>query len=244
MVGDGVMSRSLARSQSRPWVLAGVDRRPRRRRDRSLGRAGRVAAFATVAVLLALGVLLPLGWLRGLSRANDDALRSGSGTTSEPVDAPLRADAFQLEPGITGVATGFGSVWVVGPQQISRLDPATGQVVAVIPFGGDAHGKIAAGSDAMWATDGGASVIDPATNEVTATVTLGGNIHDLISGDEEVWISTSDGDTGRLVRVRPADERSSRRSPRPPARFRFTAGSVWILNGVDVVRVDPATMGA
>ena len=68
-----------------------------------------MAAFATVAVLLGLGVLIRLGWLRELSGTNNDALRSGS-ATYEPVDVPLRADAFQLEPGITGVATGFGSV--------------------------------------------------------------------------------------------------------------------------------------
>jgi DNA-binding beta-propeller fold protein YncE len=163
---------------------------------------------------------------------------------AEPVDAPLRADAFQLEPGITGVATGFGSIWVVGPQQISRLDPTSGRVIAIVPFSGDAHGLIAAGTNAIWATDGGPSVakIDPTTNEVTATVTVGGNVGGLITGDGDIWISTSSGDAGRLVRVRPDDAAVVDEIAAPAGSLRFTAGSIWILNGVDVVRVDPATM--
>jgi hypothetical protein len=162
----------------------------------------------------------------------------------EAVDVPLRADTFRLEPGITGVATGFGSVWVVGPQQISRLDPTSGRAVALIPFSGDAHGRIAAGSDAMWATDGGPSVakIDPTTDEVIATLSVGGNVGGLTSGGGDVWISTAESDAERLFRIHPGDAAIVDEVRAPVGSLLFTAGSVWILTGVDVLRVDPATM--
>jgi DNA-binding beta-propeller fold protein YncE len=54
----------------------------------------------------------------------------------------------------SGVAVGFGSVWVASAGgTVTRLDPTSGRVLAVIRTGATVRG-IAAGSDAVWVSVG------------------------------------------------------------------------------------------
>jgi YVTN family beta-propeller protein len=95
----------------------------------------------------------------------------------------------------TGVAVGFGAVWVASAEDdtIWRIDPGVADVTDVIHVGDRPEGvAIAAGS--VWVANNAAgtvSRIDPSTNEVTATVHTG--YHPLAIGADtaSVWIAVS-----------------------------------------------------
>ena len=81
------------------------------------------------------------------------------------------------------IAFGFDAVWVAsgikgnldwiaaGGPFLTRIDPATHQVVALIPIEGGASDVVVA-ADAVWtsSTSGPISKIDPLTNEVVDTL--------------------------------------------------------------------------
>jgi YVTN family beta-propeller protein len=92
------------------------------------------------------------------------------------------------ESGASGVAVGGGAVWLAHGEEVSRIDPATNEVVATIPAGGNWSGAIAAGEGAIWVVENGRVQtrkpksgftngllrIDPASNTVTAWVPVPG----------------------------------------------------------------------
>ncbi|HET9849808.1 MAG TPA: hypothetical protein VFR68_14785 [Candidatus Dormibacteraeota bacterium] len=149
----------------------------------------------------------------------------------------------------TAVAVGAGSVWVTknDDNSVLRLDPATGQVQAVIPSGINLFG-LAAGASGAWATDLSGSVvhIDAQSNRVVATLHISGEPSGLAVTDDAVWVArTLD---GRVVRI---DPRSNAVTADIPVDLRPLAvnsglGGVWVRNEWNegpgtVSRIDPLT---
>jgi YVTN family beta-propeller protein len=149
----------------------------------------------------------------------------------------------------SGLAWGFGSVWVpnCGDKTVSRVDVKTNQVVATVPVGPSvSEGGIAASPEAVWlVTDvkGVLSRIDPATNTAVAEVSVPANSAGVTYGEGLVWVTTPD--KNMLTGVNPKTNQvmfSTEVGPGP--RFLTTgAGSVWTLNqGAGTVsRVDAKT---
>jgi hypothetical protein len=55
-------------------------------------------------------------------------------------------------PADTGVAAGGGSVWIVVPNGIGRVDPATNEIVEVIPIGKGGYVDLVWFDDELWAS--------------------------------------------------------------------------------------------
>jgi outer membrane protein assembly factor BamB/predicted Ser/Thr protein kinase len=113
--------------------------------------------------------------------------------------------------GVTGLAVGEGSVWVIDDLsgQLLRLDPATGRQVgsAAVPGSLD---DVTAGGGVVWILDKGAGtvvLVDPATLEVTDTIRVGSDERDLEFGGDAVWLA--DGDQSSLTRIDPLTLRVS-----------------------------------
>src|SRR5919201_1644138 len=137
------------------------------------------------------------------------------------------------------VAAGFGSVWVAIAGGLSRLDPASGRVVARINVGGRPWG-VAVGE--------GAARVDPATNTVSWRVTLSAGAGlaspvGVAAGGGSVW--AADNSTDAVWRLDPASGAVTRLiGAGADADFLgFSPGSVWVTNyGSEFLwRIDPAT---
>jgi YVTN family beta-propeller protein len=146
-----------------------------------------------------------------------------------------------------GVAVGHGAVWTVANDgEVSRVDPASGRVVARIsPESLWLYQPIAAGEGGVWVTTwteeaDGLARIDPSTNTPNLAVrapwpsamAVGeGGVWISLEGDDSVW--KIDAATNRLAsKIQVGD------SPRGIA---VGAGSVWVANREGTVsRIDPA----
>jgi len=149
----------------------------------------------------------------------------------------------------SGLASGFGSIWVpnCGDKTVSRIDTKTNQVVATVPAGpAQSEGGIAASPEAVWlATDpkGVVSKIDPKTNMVTAEVTVAADPAGMTYGEGYVWVTSPK--SNMLTGIDPKTAKvvySVEVGPGP--RFVTSgAGSAWTLNQGDgtLSRVDAKT---
>ncbi|HEY8201464.1 MAG TPA: hypothetical protein VII47_08930, partial [Actinomycetota bacterium] len=157
-------------------------------------RGVRVLACAGAAALLtgcAKGVRTaeprPSSSVIGLTVDSSDATPSpgapGAARPGSPI-SPIRAtlpDAAGVE-----VVTGAGGVWVAGPEDLLRIDPATNRVVKKIDIGG-LPTQLGISNGAVWATtfrQGAATLdqelvrVDPATDEVTTRIPAGDVVQD------------------------------------------------------------------
>src|SRR5919204_529293 len=107
------------------------------------------------------------------------------------------------------VAAGFGSVWVAIAGGLSRLDPASGRVVARINVGGRPWGVavgegavwvgVAAGGGSVWAADNSTDAVwrlDPGTGAVLGVARVG-DAHEFVGfGEGGGWVSSENGTVG------------------------------------------------
>ena len=215
-----------------------VLRRARVRRRRRLVGAGAVAA------LLVAGVGVPLGVLLGL---RDSGRRSPVGTPS--LVRPVLDVRIHVPSGVIDVEVGDGAVWVSGFGAVSRLDPRTNEVVAIIKTPGtEDFSRVAVGEGAVWITADGGKVyrIDPATNSVVATIPVGGPIMGVSAGDGFVWVTRPTEGVGELVRIDPATNAVVGEPIEVgpgPVSVTSGFGALWVTNTSppSVVRVDPAS---
>jgi hypothetical protein len=236
---------------------------------------GRRLLIATFALLVAAaGVSYGISVLRP-----DRSALPGTSPTGEPSPTP----ALTGDPSISAQipvpdghiaavgGVGAGSLWVGisptsgdGPCDVMRIDLATNDVVAEIPFS-NFPGPIATTDSAIWIGSRGAlDKIDPATNKIVGSLAMPGRAVSAIAADDSaVWVVTipDSGDfvaEGVLVRVDPATTSIVAEIPLGPQvvgysdQVRLGAGSVWVLGvrwdekkdaeyGSDLIRVDPAT---
>src|SRR2546422_3513740 len=149
----------------------------------------------------------------------------------------------------SGLATGFGSVWVplCGDRALARVDVKTGKVTAVVPTGiADAEGSIVAAAGSVWLlTDakGTLARFDAATNALVAEIYVAPGSFGLAFGEDALWVTSTEADivssvdphTNLVVETIPVGK--------APRFISVGEGAVWTLNQGDgtVSRIDPKT---
>jgi virginiamycin B lyase len=165
-------------------------------------------------------------------------------TPTNPMTRETPTIALPAAP--TRLAATQDAVWVLTPSDgsVSRIDPATNQVVATIGVGRAPSG-LAVGAGAVWVSrrsDGAVVRIDPASNRVVATIPVGRAPGALTVAGGVVWVSLPEHGLGRID---PASNRSTVvRVPRCCAgELAAGEGALWVANREDgsLVRVDPAS---
>jgi YVTN family beta-propeller protein len=152
-----------------------------------------------------------------------------------------------------GVATGAGSVWVVGNAAlVARIDPEGGDVLWSVDLRKASRcdcysGSIAVGEGSVWTIGGGEQAdtvfrVDLESRR-TLTVPLGAPATDIAVGDGAVWVTNPDADA--VSSIDPTTNRvtSTIRVGRIPSRIAVGRRYVWVASSRDgtVVRVDPRT---
>ena len=177
-----------------------------------------------------------------------------------PVDSP------------TGLAFGHGSVWVTsaGYGTVSRIDPQTGEVVAVIDVGrGAVDIAVDERSGAVWVAGlylpedfsgdfsqedseyNRLSRVDPETNHVVAEIpiaahSLEGGAQSVAVGEGAVWAQSGVG--GKLYKVDPATNEVVARLSLGDysSHLAVYRGAVWttvqVSSGTRLFKMDPRTM--
>jgi len=160
----------------------------------------------------------------------------------------------------TDVAAGGGAIWIAngtsagdsGSGSVSRLDPESGEVDAIIslppPPGGNVYNVlpglsrqlIALTHDAVWAINADLSVsrIDPRTNRIVATID-DVRAENIAAGEGELWVTEGD----KVVEIDPSLNAVARRIPvaaETLSALTVGAGALWVTDpfGGRVWRVD------
>ena len=248
-----------------PEGLAGRDGRAAGRtgapgRRRGVSRRRWVAAILVLVVLAGLAVTGRMV----AERPRPSATSGAPATTAAPATSGAPGAVVRSSPVVatvgtggysSGMAAGAGALWVVGSDQISRIDPATDSVTATIPVGGTGSGPdgVAVGAGAVWvpvAIPGALWGIDPRTNRVTSKIPLDGPLRGTISvaaTRETVWVACCGGPSGdaqalggRLLRVDPRRERVVADIPLPaiPVAIAADSSAAWVATaGGQVLQV-------
>jgi streptogramin lyase len=181
-------------------------------------------------------------------------LRFDASTGAMLGEIPL--GSFPLES-----AVGFGAVWSPSFDDgtVTRIDPATGEVVATIeisPFGGDGVRDIAVGAELLWVITPRQDVlvgIDPATNTIAREVPLAAGLHcEIRALAGRVWIEDCESTDGLHVIDETAGRELGRFGAGIPGLglpFHEEGGIAWFPSGDEVpplstkiVPVDVATL--
>ncbi|MEO8598010.1 MAG: hypothetical protein ABI759_32120 [Candidatus Solibacter sp.] len=190
----------------------------------------------------------------------DDAIwvSNGPKNTVHRLDVKSNLAVANIEVGkrpCSGLAAGFGSVWVPlcgdrpgtengAKPALARIDVKTNQVAATIPVGpANSEGGLVSSPDAVWMVSdikGTLSRIDPATNQVTAEIAVAPGSVSCVYGDGAIWVSSPEKSV--VTRVDAKTNAVTDTIPVGPGPRFLTmgAGSVWTLNQGDgtVSRVD------
>ena len=154
--------------------------------------------------LVAVGVA---GFLLAIAAGVIVLFTGGSGRALGAVDAnavgmldaktgTIRGEVL-LKTAPAQIAAGAGSIWVVSPnsQIVSRIDPATGNVVQSIDVSGGPSGiAYSPDSRAVWVAnslDGTISRIDPGTNRVVDRIYVGNVPTAVAVGFGSIWITNA-----------------------------------------------------
>jgi streptogramin lyase len=242
--------------EGRPGLLAGSGRRVYAF-DRASGDAVVVDASSNLVGRRLPGFSAVIG---AVFVAGDAWVPDPAGWTVarvDPRDGSVRARISSPSP--TAIAGDESGIWVVssGEHTVTRIDPASNLVVAILPFE-DAPGDVALGAGAVWVSHPGAGAVsrlDPATNEVVARVELGDGLEPLFLAADavSVWVLG----VSRLARIDPATNQMVAAAPfvatRQPGPEPLVLGGLvasgstaWVADtyGDRVVRFnDPAALG-
>jgi hypothetical protein len=159
---------------------------------------------------------------------------------------------LRVRAGVVDMTIAKGDLWVAGFGAVSRIDPATGRLLARIAIAavGDLS-QIAAAGGSIWVTSAdGVYRIDDATNRVVAAVDTGrGATLGITAGAGRIWVTRPGEGAGEVLAI---DPRTNRVAGPPiavgpgPARLAYGTGSAWVLDTAPlaVQRIDPATASA
>jgi streptogramin lyase len=152
----------------------------------------------------------------------------------------------------SGLATGFGSLWVPlcgNSSGVARVDLSTNKIIAVIPGSpAESEGGITAGADAVWIVMSKALLtkIDPSANRAVGTVPLPSGSSNPLYSDGLIWVTGFT--TNQLVVVDPSKGAVTGKIPTGPGPRFLTkgGGSLWTLNQGDgtVTRVEASSQRA
>jgi virginiamycin B lyase len=165
----------------------------------------------------------------------------------DPITNRIVAKVALPAEACSGLAFGFGSVWVpvCGKKPaLVRVDAHQNELIATLPIppAGE-EGGIATSTDSVWmVTDktGTLNRIDPSTNTVRQKIPLPHGSYNPIFSEGVVWITgfesgvvtAVDADTGKVLESIPVGAK--------PRFLTAGGGSIWTLNQADgtVTRVD------
>lgn len=148
------------------------------------------------------------------------------------------------------LSSGHPAAAVPRANSVVEIDPATQEIVGVIPVG-ERPSALAYGFDSLWVAngdDGTVMRVDPSNGRVLATIGIGGDLADLAIGYGSVWVA--DGNQGTLTRIDPGVNAVQRTVgfgrvdplfPKPVFNVSVGTGGVWITRDTEVIRVDPST---
>ena len=204
-----------------------------------------MAATLVLAVLAGLAVTGRVVAERpGTSTASTAAATTAPGSPAlgrpSPVVATIGTGGFSYD-----MVAGAGALWVVGSDEVARIDPAADRVTARIPVAptGSGPAAVAVGAGAVWVPVAVPSAlwgIDPGSNKVTARIALGGPLRGSISvsaAGGAVWVACcgeagpgSSASGGRLLRVDPHRKRVVADIPLPasPVAIAADATGAWV----------------
>jgi len=174
------------------------------------------------------------------------ALAPTPSLTAEPLGPHVVAQWSLTHPSF--LAFGFGSVWVTDHQnnKITRIDPVSNTVAAVIKGTGDNPEDALEVGSLLWVTgqNDDMVLIDPATNTVTRTIK--GDHLFMDYGFKSVWITTRD---NHLERFDPTTAAITASIPVGTGEddcmndVVATGAAVWVIScdTGELIKVDPAT---
>jgi len=177
----------------------------------------------------------------GAQGANDETLQR-IGTTTERIEGK-----FELGHGIDQIVAVDDSLWVLNgvEEEISRVDPDTGDVVTVGDVGRDPEG-LAFGAESLWVSNSlDATVwrLEPGSLDKTGEVALTVRPSDIAFGFGRIWaISTLDQklaviDVSDLSLIETIELRQG------PRAVVVGEGAVWVASDRGTVtRIDPETL--
>jgi YVTN family beta-propeller protein len=130
-------------------------------------------------------------WVTASATSRLIGIDAATGSVSSSIEVPDMSPTSEPPNGGTGVALGYGSVWVPTYSGVRRIDQITGGTTATIPTGAGAAG-VAVGGGSVWIANylaGTVSRIDPVTDRVVATIRIGNNPSALAFGHGRVWVT-------------------------------------------------------
>jgi hypothetical protein len=217
--------RALATTTARPLPGAPA-RRGTAPRRRWLAAVLALVVLAGLAVTGRVVAERPRTSTSSTAAAATGPATTGPGATATGAVGPTRPSPVVATVGTGGfsygMVAGAGALWVVGSDELIRVDPGTDRVTARIPVAvsGSGPAAVAVGAGAVWvpaAVPAALWRIDPRTNKVTGRVPLGGPLDGSISvsaAGDSVWVACCGaarpgypGSTGRLLRVDPHRKR-------------------------------------
>jgi YVTN family beta-propeller protein len=166
----------------------------------------------------------------------------------------------RLFEGGDAIAIGADSVWAADRGFVTRIDPTTGKVLAVVPVGSTGYSGVAVGDGAVWAIGfPGVVRIDPAMNTVVTSIPVAQNASGggpsptaITLGDGALWVAnrfvppqgvSPSSKRGTVTRIDPAMNAVVATIPvgHDPFGIAFGAGAIWVANRTDftVSRIDP-----
>ena len=248
-VEGGLAQLALPRPEAGAAAGAGAGVRARARR-RGVPRR-RLAAAVLVLVVLAGAALTG----RVVADRSRERTASTAPATTAATATPGRPPPVRPAPVVAtigtggfsqGMAAGAGALWVVGSDQINRIDPASDTVTASIPVGATGSGpaSVAVGAGAVWvpvAVPGALWGINPGTNKVAFKIPLDGPLRGSISvsaSHDAVWVAccgesgatSGSASGGRLLRVDPRRKRvvADIALPARPVAVAADAAGAWV----------------
>ena len=168
--------------------------------------------------------------------AGGDSVARIDPRTNRLLGRPVRTGASPQS-----LAVGGGSLWVANHDErtVTRIDLASGKVVADIPVPSEPH-RVAYGAGAVWVGnwhDNSVSRIDPATNRVVGSPIPIGSHHagNLVVGAGDLWVTSDyrvDGaaEDTVVVRIDPQTNRAVETIAvgGHPIDVAVTKGAVWV----------------
>jgi DNA-binding beta-propeller fold protein YncE len=246
-VDERTLSAVLHRMADETEWRAGL---PRRTVLRARTRRSLTVVLAVVLLMsVAYGSVVMAGAFRGVEPAGPHPLPY---TTFQKLTITARTP---VRSGITDVAASRDAVWVSGFQKLTRVDPASGRIVASIPLPGlGDYSSVALGAGAVWVTASergfrGVYKIDPATNAIAGRIPLSGNVEGIAVGAGSVWVTHPQAGPGSVLRI---DPRTDQVVGKPiavgvgPVPILYAAGAVFVTNtdsGGSISRIDADTGG-
>lgn len=205
-----------------------------------------------VVVLISIAVVAVAALTSGISAGTVPRVTAPSRTllAARPSACPRMEAPIKVAAGVTSLASGDGSLWVPGFGAVSRVDPASGRVIAKIRTpGSDDYSQIAIGQHGVWVTSTGRGVvyrIAPSSDRVTATIHLRGPAQGVAVGGGRIWVTVDLSGPGRLVAIDPRTDRVNGPAVKVgpgPGEVVYGQHAVWVQNTspASVMRINPTS---